>query len=118
MRLFINFTLKAGVIILLNWLGWITLRSSGHAAEGPKEIVSAALIGAVIFTLVSVLLLLFSFGLAALLSVFFGWAILEIMNNVAPDLIGLNPNVWLTVLSGFLIFLARPPKQRKRLQVQ
>lgn len=109
MRLIIGLLLKTGMIVFLNWIGWITLMSGGRVAEGAKEIVAVALAGAVIFTVVAVLTLLLSFGLAAFLWVFFGGLILWIMAQLAPGFIQLNAGFWLTVLSGFLILAATLP---------
>ena len=40
MRLVITALLKAGMIVFLNWIGWIKLMSDGRPAQWPKEIVA------------------------------------------------------------------------------
>lgn len=112
MRFIVNIALKTGMIIFLNWLGWLTLMSGGHAAQGTKEIISVAIVSAVIFTVITVLTLLLTLGLAVLLWLVLGWIVLEIMHHLAPGFIALNHGFWLTALAGFLIMLCTLPSAR------
>jgi hypothetical protein len=111
MRFIVNIALKTGMIALLNWFGWIMLLSNGHVATGAKQIVGVAVITAVIFTIVTLVTLVISLGLATFLFIFLGGAILELMHIVAPGFVALNHSFWLNVLSGFLILAASVPRK-------
>lgn len=114
MRFIVNLLLKTLVILGLNWLGWITLMSDGEPiGNDTKKLVGTAIVVAAIFLVVAVLLALLSFGLAALLTVFFGGVVLLLVGKLAPDFVILH-NFWLTLIGGFVILAAELPKQRKR----
>lgn len=118
MRLVITALLKAGMIVFLNWIGWIKLMSDGRPAQWPKEIVATAIIVAIIFMVVTVLTLTFSCFIAAILWVFLGGFLLWIMAKIAPQFIELNAGFWLTVLSGFLILAVRLPDKKEEAFVE
>lgn len=113
MTFIINIALKTGVIILLNWLGWITLLSNGTPAEGPKLIISTAIIVALIFVLVFVLVAFLSLGFALILGPFLGWLVLAIMGETAEGFIRLSDSGWLILVSGMLIGVASIPVRRR-----
>lgn len=104
--------LKTGMFALLNWLGWLTLMSNGHAAHSAKEIISVAFASALIFAIVGTLTVIGSCGLAILLWTLLGWIILELMHQFAPEFLALSHSFWLTALSGFLILSVRVPLRK------
>lgn len=113
MRFIINWLIKTALVLLFNYIGWLTLLDGhGHvvAELDAKTIGSAALIAAV-FSIMTFVLLILSFGLAALLMVFLGGAILAVTSMVASGYLMTN-GFWLTVVAGFILLAAALPNKK------
>lgn len=111
-----NIALKTGMILLINWIGWITLMSDGRPTQRPGELVGIAIICAIIFMVITVVSLLLSFGIALVLWIFLGGFILWMMARILPQFIELNGGFWLTVLSGFFILAIRLPVRKRKVE--
>jgi len=112
MRFVINIILKAGVFAGLSYLGWLTIMQNGHATRDVKEIISVALLSALIFTGFDLLIKLVSCGLAIFMWVFLGPIVLWVTHLAAPGFLQLH-GFWLTVAPGVLLVLVKLPKKRQ-----
>ncbi|MEO5949657.1 MAG: hypothetical protein ABIP74_04595 [Candidatus Saccharimonas sp.] len=115
MRFLLNVVIKAFLLIVFNFFGWLTLTSNGEAVNqlNWSTFGTAALI-AILFAVVSffviwgwIILILLTKGIAFLLVVvfpFFGWALLSLTAYFIPGAIQFH-GFWLTALCGFLLMI-------------
>jgi len=118
MRTFINLLIAAGLLLVLNAFGWLTLSHDGAQIElnhltwptfGSVALVAIILwLVGILVGLLYVMASCLTLGLMIFAYPLLGWATLELTAHFMPDTLALH-GFWITVLCGFLLMIVKIP---------